>query len=44
LLSWNFKHIANPVIQARVAARLSRFGLDLPFICAPEELAGDDDE
>ena len=44
LLSWNFKHIANPVMQARVAARLSDLGLDLPFICAPEELAGDDDE
>jgi hypothetical protein len=44
LLSWNFKHIANPVVQARVAARLSHLGLDLPFICAPEELAGDDDE
>ncbi len=44
LLSWNFKHIANPVMQARIAARLSHLGLDLPFICAPEELAGGDDE
>lgn len=25
-LSWNFKHIANPVLQARVAARLSHLG------------------
>ena len=39
LLSWNFKHIANPVVQARVAARLSHLGMGLPFICAPEELA-----
>lgn len=44
LLSWNFKHIANPVIQAQIAARLSRLGLALPFICPPEELAGEDDE
>jgi hypothetical protein len=44
LLGWCFKHIANPVIQARVAARLSDLRLDLSFICTPEELAGDDDE
>lgn len=44
LLSWNFKHIANPVIQAKIAAKLSAMGLALPFICAPEELLGDDDE
>jgi predicted nucleic acid-binding protein len=41
LLSWNFKHIANPVIQARIAKRLSQMGLRLPFICPPEELLGD---
>lgn len=44
LLSWNFKHIANPVIQARIASRLSSLGLLLPYICPPEDLAGDDDE
>ncbi len=44
LLSWNFKHIANPVIQAQIAARLSQMGLALPFICAPEELLGENDE
>lgn len=44
LLSWNFKHIANPVIQAQIAARLSGLGLALPFICPPEDLAGEDDE
>jgi hypothetical protein len=43
LLSWNFKHIANPVIQAQIAARLAHMGLALPFICAPEELLGEDD-
>ena len=44
LLSWNFKHIANPVIQAQIASRLTGLGLALPFICAPEELSGEDDE
>jgi predicted nucleic acid-binding protein len=44
LLSWNFKHIANPVIQAQIAAKLRGLGLSLPFICPPEDLAGEDDE
>lgn len=44
LLSWNFKHIANPVIQAKIAARLHQIGLSLPFICPPEDLAGEDDD
>jgi hypothetical protein len=44
LLSWNFKHIANPVIQAKIAAKLCAVGLALPFICPPEELLGEDDE
>jgi hypothetical protein len=44
LLSWNFKHIANPVIQAKIAAKLGAVGLALPFICPPEELLGEDDE
>jgi predicted nucleic acid-binding protein len=44
LLSWNFKHIANPVIQAKIAAKLASIGLVLPFICPPEELLGEDDE
>jgi hypothetical protein len=44
LLSLNFKHIANPVIQAQIAARLAQPGLALPFICPPEELLGEDDE
>ena len=43
-LSWNFKHIANPVIQAKIAAKLQAVGLALPFICPPEELLGEDDD
>ncbi|OIN94168.1 MAG: hypothetical protein AUJ20_01600 [Comamonadaceae bacterium CG1_02_60_18] len=37
-------HIANPVIQAKIAAKLGSIGLMLPFICPPEELLGEDDE
>ena len=44
LLSWNFKHIANPVLQAKIAAKLQAVGLALPFICPPEELLGEDDD
>lgn len=44
LLSWNFRHIANPIIQAKVAAYLVERDLALPFICPPEELLGDEDE
>jgi hypothetical protein len=43
ILTWNFKHIANPVLQRRIAGLLDERGLALPFICTPEELLGDDD-
>jgi len=44
LLTWNCRHIANPVIQSRIAAHLEGIGLLLPFICTPEELLGEDNE
>lgn len=40
LLTWNCTHIANPEIQARLAAFLTRRQRFLPFICTPEELLG----
>lgn len=40
LLTWNCAHIANPVIQVRLARVLAAKGLFLPFICTPEELLG----
>lgn len=43
ILTWNFKHIANPAIQHRIAGLLDEMGLALPFICTPEELLGEDD-
>lgn len=44
LLTWNCRHIANPVIQARIAEHLESIGLLLPFICTPEELLGEENE
>lgn len=44
LLTWNCRHIANPVIQAGIAAHLENVGLLLPFICTPEELLGEENE
>ena len=44
LLTWNCRHIANPIIQARIAAQLESIGLLLPFICTPEELLGEESE
>ena len=40
LLTWNCRHIANPVIQEKIAVYLEQFGLFLPIICTPEELLG----
>lgn len=44
MLTWNCRHIANPVIQARIAAYLEGVGMLLPFICTPEELLGEQDD
>jgi sugar/nucleoside kinase (ribokinase family) len=41
--TWNFKHIAKPMMQRRIAGFLDEINLPLPFICTPEELLGEDD-
>jgi len=43
LLTWNCRHIANPIIQEGIAKYLEQRGLFLPIICTPEELLGDQD-
>ena len=43
LLTWNCKHIANPIVQTAIASYLETVGFLLPFICTPEELLGEDD-
>ena len=40
LVTWNCRHIANPVIQEKIAVYLEQIGLLLPIICTPEELLG----
>lgn len=44
LLTWNCRHIANPVIQEGIAEHLAQQGLYLPIICTPEELLGGMDD
>ena len=44
LLTWNCRHIANPVIQEGIAEYLEKRGLFLPIICTPEELLGGQDD
>ena len=43
VLTWNFKHIANPSMQRAIARYLNDLGLAFPFICSPEEMLGEDD-
>jgi hypothetical protein len=44
LLTWNCRHIANPVIQEKIAVHLDQLGLFLPIICTPEELLGENSD
>lgn len=44
LLTWNCRHIANPVMQEKIAVYLAELGLFLPIICTPEELLGGNDD
>lgn len=43
ILTWNFKHIANPMLQEKIARYLDHCGVTMPYICSPQELLGDDD-
>ena len=40
LLTWNCRHIANPMIQEKIAVYLEQLGLFLQIISTPEELLG----
>jgi hypothetical protein len=39
LLSWNLKHIANPMIQARLRKLVATYGIELPELRTPEGLS-----
>jgi len=44
VITWNFRHIANPVLQERIAIFLEAHGYLIPFICSPQELLGENDD
>lgn len=44
LVTWNFKHIANPHLRARLRHAVADFGVQLPVICTPEELLKDEND
>lgn len=43
LVTWNFKHIANPHIRERLRAKINDSGHRMPVMCSPEELLNDDE-
>lgn len=44
LLTWNCRHIANAEIIRQIAAAVRQAGYELPVICTPRELSGEQDE
>jgi hypothetical protein len=38
LVTWNFKHIANPFLRDRIRKAVSSLGFKFPVMCSPEEL------
>jgi hypothetical protein len=43
LVTWNFKHIANPHIRERLRTRINDSGFRMPVMCSPEELLNEDE-
>ena len=44
LLTWNCKHIANPMVLPRVFRVLNDFGLPFPVICTPRDMMEEFDD
>lgn len=44
LVTWNFKHIANPHIRDRLRTAVEEAGFRLPVMCSPEELIQYDED
>lgn len=40
LLTWNFRHINNAEVKARIGSTIEALGYECPIICSPEELGG----
>jgi len=43
LVTWNFKHIANPHTRERMRTTIKGSGFRMPVMCSPEELLNDDE-
>lgn len=44
IVTWNFKHIANPYTRDRLRAMVDEAGFRLPVMCSPEELIQYDED
>ncbi len=44
IVTWNFKHIANPYTRDRLRAVVVDAGFQLPVMCSPEELIQYDED
>ncbi len=44
LVTWNFKHIANPFLRDRMRIAVADAGFELPVMCSPEELLQNDED
>ena len=44
IVTWNFKHIANPYTRDRLREVVAQAGFHLPVMCSPEELIQFDEE
>ena len=44
LVTWNFKHILNPHLQAQIAGTCREAGFIPPVICTPEQLKATEDD
>ena len=43
LVTWNFKHIANPHTRERMRMKINDSGYRMPVMCSPEEFLNDDE-
>jgi predicted nucleic acid-binding protein len=44
IVTWNFKHIANPYTRDRLCAVVAEAGFRLPVMCSPDELIQYDED
>jgi hypothetical protein len=44
LLTWNCRHIANPILARKLEPLIRSMGYKMPYLATPTDLLGDDDE